>query len=191
MGCSPGVQVVRDVAWASNPAVAAAGEVCVVMAAMPRFGSPRQTRPCSIPPNLIECGNNESNSRYIKETKAQGRKVHPARFPAELPRFFIEFLTDPGNLVIDPFAGSNTTGAVAEKLGGQWLAIEQDQGYAEDALHDHMRPTVYHVPQRTHPRRYDLTAASLHSRNHCSLWSGPYVTHMKGMALKNTNAHAE
>ena len=45
----------------------------------------------SIPPNLIECGNNESNSRYIKESKSSGRKVHPARFPAELPRFFIQF----------------------------------------------------------------------------------------------------
>lgn len=87
----------------------------------------------SIPPNMIECGNNESNSRYIKESKAQGRKVHPARFPAELPRFFIEFLTEPGDLVIDPFAGSNTTGAVAEKLGRRWIAVEKDATYAADS----------------------------------------------------------
>ncbi|MBL9122772.1 MAG: site-specific DNA-methyltransferase [Planctomycetaceae bacterium] len=87
----------------------------------------------SIPPNLIECGNNESNSRYIKESKRNGQKVHPARFPAELPRFFIEFLTSPGDLVLDPFAGSNTTGAVAEKLGRQWIAVEKDQSYAMDS----------------------------------------------------------
>ncbi|MEX0819947.1 MAG: site-specific DNA-methyltransferase [Pirellulaceae bacterium] len=87
----------------------------------------------SIPPNLIECGNNESNSRYIKETKAAGRKIHPARFPAELPRFFIKFLTEPGQLVVDPFAGSNTTGALAERLGRQWIAIEKNKQYAEDS----------------------------------------------------------
>jgi site-specific DNA-methyltransferase (cytosine-N4-specific) len=87
----------------------------------------------SIPPNLIECGNNESNSRYIKESKEQGRKVHPARFPAELPRFFIQFLTEPGELVLDPFAGSNTTGAVAEQVGRRWITIEKDKTYASDS----------------------------------------------------------
>jgi len=87
----------------------------------------------SIPPNLIQCGNNESNSGYIKKSKELGKRIHPARFPAELPRFFIEFLTDPGDLVLDPFAGSNTTGAVAEQLGRKWIAIEKDREYAEDS----------------------------------------------------------
>jgi DNA modification methylase len=87
----------------------------------------------SIPANLIECGNNESNSRYIKESKAQGRKVHPARFPAELPRFFIEFLTEQGDTVLDPFAGSNTTGAIAEQLGRRWIAVEKNHEYATDS----------------------------------------------------------
>jgi site-specific DNA-methyltransferase (cytosine-N4-specific) len=87
----------------------------------------------SIPGNLIECGNNESNSRYIRVCKELGRKIHPARFPAELPRFFIEFLTDPGDLVLDPFAGSNTTGQVAEQLGRRWIALEKDKTYAVDS----------------------------------------------------------
>lgn len=87
----------------------------------------------SIPPNLIECGNNESNSRYIKESKRQGQKVHPARFPAELPRFFVQFLTEPGDTVLDPFAGSNTTGAVAEQLSRRWISIEKDRVYATDS----------------------------------------------------------
>jgi DNA modification methylase len=87
----------------------------------------------SIPPNLIECGNNESNSSYIRESKRLGRKVHPARYPAELPRFFIQFLTQPGDLVLDPFAGSNTTGAVAEQLGRRWIAVEKSTEYVRDS----------------------------------------------------------
>jgi site-specific DNA-methyltransferase (cytosine-N4-specific) len=87
----------------------------------------------AIPPNLIECGNNESNSRYIKQSKQTGRKIHPARFPAELPRFFIQFLTEPGDTVLDPFCGSNTTGAVAEQLGRRWIAVEKDRTYATES----------------------------------------------------------
>jgi site-specific DNA-methyltransferase (cytosine-N4-specific) len=87
----------------------------------------------SIPPNLIECGNNESNSFYIKESKRRGHKIHPARFPSALPAFFIKFLTDPGDRVVDPFAGSNTTGWIAESLGRKWIAIEKDRGYADDS----------------------------------------------------------
>lgn len=87
----------------------------------------------SIPANLIECGNNESNSRYIILSKQLGKKIHPARFPAELPRFFIQFLTESGDLVLDPFAGSNTTGAVSEQLARQWISVEKDRTYAEDS----------------------------------------------------------
>jgi len=92
-----------------------------------------QDRGGAIPGNVITCGNNESNSAYIKQSKKLGKKIHPARFPAELPRFFIEFLTDPGDLVLDPFAGSNTTGAVAEQLGRRWIAIEKSATYAKDS----------------------------------------------------------
>jgi DNA modification methylase len=84
----------------------------------------------AIPSNLIQCGNNESNSAYIRGSKAAGSQIHPARYPAELPRFFIQFLTDPGDLVLDPFAGSNTTGAVAEELERRWLACEINADYA-------------------------------------------------------------
>lgn len=87
----------------------------------------------SIPSNLIQCGNNESNSSYIKNSKQLGKKVHPARFPAELPRFFIEFLTNPGDSVLDPFAGSNTTGYVAECLRRKWVGVEIRNDYAEES----------------------------------------------------------
>jgi len=87
----------------------------------------------SIPSNLIQCGNNESNSAYIRNSKVAGTKIHPARFPAELPRFFIEFLTDPGDMVMDPFAGSNTTGQVAEGLKRKWVGVEVREDYARES----------------------------------------------------------
>ena len=99
----------------------------------------------SIPPNIIVCGNNESNSNYIKATKKLGQKIHPARFPEALPLFFINFLTDPGDLVLDPFAGSNTTGEVAEELGRRWIAIEKDRNYVENSrlrFSDHVYTTM-------------------------------------------------
>jgi site-specific DNA-methyltransferase (cytosine-N4-specific) len=87
----------------------------------------------AIPSNLIQCGNNESNSAYIKNSKIAGSKIHPARFPSELPRFFIEFLTNPGDSVLDPFAGSNTTGHVAESLKRNWVGVELRNDYAEES----------------------------------------------------------
>jgi len=85
----------------------------------------------SIPSNVIERGNNESNSDYIRRCEQRGLKPHPARFPAALPEFFVKFLTDPEALVVDPFAGSNTTGAVAENLQRRWLAFELEPRYVE------------------------------------------------------------
>ncbi len=84
-------------------------------------------------PNLLERGNNESNSEYIRRCEQKGQKPHPARYPAALPEFFIRFLTDAGSLIVDPFAGSNTTGAVAEKLDRRWLAFEIEPKYVENS----------------------------------------------------------
>lgn len=83
----------------------------------------------AIPPNLLSIPNTESNSTYITYCKAAGVKPHPARFPAKLPEFFIRFLTEPGDLVVDIFAGSNTTGWVADTLKRRWLSFELDHGY--------------------------------------------------------------
>jgi len=47
----------------------------------------------------------------------------------ELAKFFIKFLTDKNDLVLDPFAGSNTTGSAAQELRRKWLSIEQDINY--------------------------------------------------------------
>jgi len=84
----------------------------------------------AIPSNLLQIPNTDSNSHYLRICQLLGRQSHPARFPEELPHFFVRFLTDPGDLVIDIFSGSNTTGFVAEKLGRRWLSIEIDREYA-------------------------------------------------------------
>lgn len=83
----------------------------------------------AIPSNLLQIANTESNSPYLQRCKAAGIAAHPARFPQKLPAFFIQFLTEPGDTVLDFFAGSNTTGAAAEEAGRKWLAFEQDRTY--------------------------------------------------------------
>ncbi len=83
----------------------------------------------AIPPNLLQIPNSESNSTYLSGCKVVGSKGHPARFPAKLPEFFIRFLTDPGDLVVDIFSGSNTTGYVAEIEGRRWLSFEAELEY--------------------------------------------------------------
>ncbi|HEY9171151.1 MAG TPA: site-specific DNA-methyltransferase, partial [Verrucomicrobiae bacterium] len=83
----------------------------------------------AIPPNLLQISNSESNGSYLRGCKTVCVKGHPARFPAKLPEFFIRFLTEPGDLVLDIFAGSNTTGWVAECEGRKWLAFEERLDY--------------------------------------------------------------
>lgn len=55
---------------------------------------------------------------------------HPARFPLALPTFFIKLMTQPGQLVFDPFGGTGTTGVAAENLCRNWLVTELDPKYA-------------------------------------------------------------
>ncbi len=81
--------------------------------------------------SLLRFGNNSANDEYTMMCKKAGVTIHPARFPAALPSFFMKFLTDAGDLVFDPFSGSNTTGAVAEGLGRRWLASEQEEEYVQ------------------------------------------------------------
>src|SRR6266545_3387363 len=75
----------------------------------------------ALPPNLIEVAHTSSNDGYQDYCRKRGLKAHPARFPRQVPEFFVKFLTRRGDLVFDPFCGSNMTGYVAEKLGRRWL----------------------------------------------------------------------
>lgn len=88
----------------------------------------------SIPPNVIIASNTTSFDEYICYCKANELQVHPARMPEDLPTFFIKFLTQKDDIVLDPFAGSNTTGATAELLGRKWISIEADSKYAKGSI---------------------------------------------------------
>jgi site-specific DNA-methyltransferase (cytosine-N4-specific) len=92
-----------------------------------RFG---QDNGGSLPSNLLSIPNSGSSSKFQKLCKELGEPVHPARFPAALPQFFIRMLTDPGDVVLDIFSGSNTTGEAAEAEGRRWLSFELDRDYA-------------------------------------------------------------
>lgn len=83
----------------------------------------------SIPPNLIAIPNTESNSYYLRYCKEHGIKSHPARFPAELPEYFIRMLTDEGDFVVDPFAGSCVTGEVCDRIKRRWVCVEMVEEY--------------------------------------------------------------
>jgi DNA modification methylase len=88
----------------------------------------------SVPPNLLAVANTESNGYYQGYCRAQGLPIHPARFPAQIPEYFIRFLTEPGGRVLDPFSGSCVTGAVAQRLGRRWVCVEQNRDYVNGSL---------------------------------------------------------
>ncbi|MDE0259521.1 MAG: site-specific DNA-methyltransferase [Gammaproteobacteria bacterium] len=88
----------------------------------------------AIPPNLIAIPNTESNSFYLRYCEEHGHKPHPARYPADLPEYFVRMLTEPDDMVIDPFAGSCVTGEVCERIGRRWACIELLEDYCQAAL---------------------------------------------------------
>lgn len=96
----------------------------------------------AIPSNLIELGNNDSNGVYVKACKEAGLPIHPARFPKGLPEFFIKFLTSEGDVVLDPFAGSNVTGEAAEGLGRRWLAVDTVEEYLAGSRFRFLQPAL-------------------------------------------------
>lgn len=107
----------------------------------------------SIPPNLLAIPNSESNTHYLQYCRDTGLPIHPARFPSDLPEFFIRMLTDPGDLVVDPFAGSCVTGEAAERLGRRWLCVEIVPEYAAGGVSRFQSPrpvskaTYYQIPR--------------------------------------------
>ncbi len=85
------------------------------------------------PVNVISASNTVSNDYYQKRCKQEGIRPHPARFPQALPEFVINLCTEPGDIVLDPFAGSNMTGRIAETLQRRWLAFEIDEDYIKSS----------------------------------------------------------
>lgn len=83
----------------------------------------------AIPSNVIISANTNSADKYLKKCKEKGISIHPARMPFAIPDFFISFLTKEQDVVLDCFAGSNTTGFCAEKLNRRWISIEANKEY--------------------------------------------------------------
>ena len=78
--------------------------------------------------------NTTSTDRYREYCRERGIKAHPAPMQLDMVRFFVKMLTDPGDLVLDPFGGSNSTGAMAEELGRRWIAVEPNREYVAGSM---------------------------------------------------------
>lgn len=78
-----------------------------------------------IPRNVLTFGHNCADQRAYKQAaRAQGLPAHGAPMPLSLAKFLIEFLSEPGDVIADPFGGSFTTAKAAELLGRRWLSTE-------------------------------------------------------------------
>lgn len=85
----------------------------------------------AIPKNLLSISNTSSSDKYQRACRENQISLHPARFPHALPKFFIEFLTQQGDVVVDIFGGSNVTGEIAESLSRYWITFEQRKDFLE------------------------------------------------------------
>lgn len=84
-----------------------------------------QNTPGKIPRNVLERGHSCSDSRAFRHAaKELHLPTHGAMFPSSIPEFFIKYLTEPGDLVVDLFSGSGKTGLKAEELGRRWIISE-------------------------------------------------------------------
>lgn len=86
-----------------------------------------------LPFSMLRISNTKSNDYFTKTCKERNIIPHPARMPLELASFFIDFLTDEGDIILDPFGGSNTTGFCAEKAKRQWISIDDSKEYGEQS----------------------------------------------------------
>ena len=84
----------------------------------------------SIPGSTFVLGNAQNSKQYVEWCNERHVCIHPARMPQKLASFFIEFLTEPGDIVLDPFAGSCTTCQAAEELNRRWVGTECCLDYA-------------------------------------------------------------
>ncbi|WP_199722492.1 site-specific DNA-methyltransferase [Haloarcula sp. Atlit-47R] len=96
-----------------------------------RFDEPKEDG--AIPPNLIEAANTNSRTHYLQACELINSEPHPSRFPRDIPEFFIKFLSEEDDLVLDIFAGSNMTGRVAQDLDRRWLAFEIEEDYVKSS----------------------------------------------------------
>ena len=92
------------------------------------------SREVRLPHSVLSFSNTNSNDYYFRRCREDGKTPHPARMHPGLVSFFTEFLTEKTDLILDPFAGSNTAGYIAEKLERRWIAVEVNEDYARDSM---------------------------------------------------------
>lgn len=100
-------------------------------------------------PNAFSFANNSSNNFFHKECKRQQIGLHPARMPLGLATFFIDFLSDAGDVVLDPFGGSNTTGYAAALAGRRWISIDACDAYVDQSIVRFQSPELNEPQRRT------------------------------------------
>ncbi|MGH8159299.1 MAG: DNA-methyltransferase [Rhodanobacter sp.] len=105
-----------------------------------REGSYRHATAGRIPRNVIARGNRCADTlQYRRDAAALRLPAHGAVMPLSIPDFLIRFLTEPGDLVVDPFGGTVKTGMAAERLGRRWMVTEQMIDYLRPAA-ERFRP---------------------------------------------------
>jgi site-specific DNA-methyltransferase (adenine-specific) len=77
---------------------------------------------------------NGKRSKNVVRFNRTGNKLHPTEKPVDLFKFLIEKSTNPGEIVLDPFAGSATTAVAAIDAGRQFICTEKDEKYFNTAL---------------------------------------------------------
>ncbi len=137
----------------------------------------------AIPPNLLAIPNTESNSYYLRYCEKNKLKPHPARFPSVLPEFFVRMVTNEGDVVIDPFAGSCVTGEVCERLRRKWTCVEMREEYLQGALGRFERP-----PKPQQESMFDDKAVSISYKLHhpAAFWNGHQEETARGGRRANT-----
>jgi DNA modification methylase len=101
-----------------------------------------EKRDVRLPHSVLNFSNTNSNDYFLNTCREKEITPHPARMSGGLIDFFIEFLTDEGDLILDPFSGSNTTGYCAEKLKRKWISFEIKEDYIQQALVRFTNPTL-------------------------------------------------
>lgn len=86
-----------------------------------------------LPRNAFSIANTCSNDFFLKKCRELKITPHPARMSIGLAKLFIEFLTEEGDIVLDPFGGSNTTGFAAETLNRKWVSLEISENFLEQS----------------------------------------------------------
>ncbi|HEX7121445.1 MAG TPA: DNA methyltransferase, partial [Gemmatimonadaceae bacterium] len=111
-----------------------------------RFGMATDGR---IPRNVLTRGHRCADTlRYRADAAALGLPVHGAVMPISIPDFLIRFLTQPDDMVVDPFGGTVKTGKAAERLGRRWCVTDTVLEYLRGGAERFREAAGFHMPHQ-------------------------------------------